>query len=48
MCFFLWADQARIDRFLIFWIEKNVFFYQKSDVRPEKWSFQKSKKFESF
>ena len=32
MCFFLWADQARIDRFLIFWMEKNVFFDQKSDV----------------
>ena len=32
MCFFLWADQARMDRFLIFWMEKNVFFDQKSDV----------------
>ena len=32
MCFFLWADQARIDRFLIFWMKKNVFFDQKSDV----------------
>ena len=32
MCFFLWADQARMDRFLIFWNEKNVFFDQKSDV----------------
>ena len=29
MCFFLWADQARIDRFLIFWIEKNVFLTRK-------------------
>ena len=32
MWFFWWADQARLDRFLIFWIEKNVFFDQKSDV----------------
>ena len=30
-----WANQARKDRFWIFWIEKNYF-------RPEKWSFNKS------